>query len=242
MQTEEIVNPLFSIEPFYSKKIRPWKRIIDIIGSLTGMVMMSPLFLFIFLLIKLLSPGPIFFKQERIGYGGKKFKFYKFRTMKPDIDTSLHEEYFAKLIESGANSECSGDPMCKIEKDPRIIPFGNILRKSYLDEIPQLYNVLRGEMSLVGPRPPIPYEVERYSSWHYERFECLPGMTGIWQISGKNRLTFKEMVRLDIQYSRHLSFLFDLKILFKTPFAIIFELMDHNQMVQHSSLGAKTNV
>ena len=239
MQVHAIINPLFSIEPFYSKKIRPWKRIIDIIGSLTGMVMMSPLFLFVFLLIKLLSPGPIFFKQERIGYSGKKFKFYKFRTMKPDIDTSLHEEYFAKLIESGANSECSGDPMCKIEKDPRIIPFGNILRKSYLDEIPQLYNVLRGEMSLVGPRPPIPYEVERYSSWHYERFECLPGMTGIWQISGKNRLTFKEMVRLDIQYSRELSIWLDFKILMKTPFMIIADLFDNQQVALPQKLEVK---
>jgi lipopolysaccharide/colanic/teichoic acid biosynthesis glycosyltransferase len=241
MQIEAITKPFFNIEPFYSKKVLLWKRIIDIIGSLAGMVMLSPLFLFILFLIKLLSPGPAFFKQERIGYGGKKFKFYKFRTMKHDVDPSVHEEYLAKLIESGANSECSGDPMCKIEKDPRIIPFGNILRKSYLDELPQLFNVLRGEMSLVGPRPPIPYEVERYSYWHYERFECLPGMTGFWQISGKNSLTFKEMVRLDIQYSRNLSFLLDLKILMKTPFTIIAELLKHKQMVQHSTLGANTN-
>ncbi|MEJ2100878.1 MAG: sugar transferase [Desulfobacterales bacterium] len=202
----------------------------DILGAIAGLIILAPVMLVISLIIKLFSPGPVIFRQARIGYGGQEFNFYKFRTMKQGIDASTHKTYFAELIQSGAVGESCGQPMYKIENDSRIIPCGNFLRKYYLDEIPQLINVLRGEMSLVGPRPPIPYEVEKYSFWHYERFDSLPGMTGLWQISGKNNLTFKEMVRLDIQYSRELSFWLDLKILITTPIMIISEALGNQQV------------
>lgn len=226
MSIQKFVRSYPTIDLFYVRKNLIWKRSMDIIGSVAGMILLSPLLLAISLFIKVVSPGPILFTQKRIGYGGKIFKFYKFRTMKQGASTSAHKEYFADLIESGSAKEEFGKPMIKLEKDPRIIPFGIFLRKSYLDEIPQLINVLRGEMSLVGPRPPIPYEVERYLFWHNERFASMPGMTGLWQISGKNKLTFKEMVRLDIQYSQELSFWLDLKILVMTPIAILSEIKE----------------
>jgi lipopolysaccharide/colanic/teichoic acid biosynthesis glycosyltransferase len=151
--------------------------------------------------------------------------------MKANADTSGHQEYLCELIneedEDGAESV---KPMAKLDCDnPNIIPFGHFLRNSCLDELPQLINVLFGEMSLVGPRPPIPYEVEEYLIWHKNRFDGLPGMTGLWQVSGKNRLSFKEMIRLDIQYERQMSLLTDLKILFLTPFAILNEYIYSRQ-------------
>ena len=203
-----------------------WKRSMDILGALLGLILLSPVFLLVSALIKIMSPGPVFFKQERVGYGGKQFNFWKFRTMKVNADTSAHRQYFAGLINGAKDAEGGSDqPMAKLDDDnPQIIPFGRILRKSCLDELPQLINVLCGDMSLVGPRPPIPYEVEEYVRWHKGRFDSVPGMTGLWQVSGKNRLTFKEMVRLDIRYSKNLSFFSDLKILMMTPIAIFSEL------------------
>ena len=203
-----------------------WKRSMDILGALLGLILLSPVFLLVSALIKIMSPGPVFFKQERVGYGGKRFNFWKFRTMKVNADTSAHQQYFAGLINGGKDGTGGSEqPMAKLDDDnPQIIPFGRILRKSCLDELPQLINVLRGDMSLVGPRPPIPYEVEEYLRWHKGRFDSAPGMTGLWQVSGKNRLTFKEMVRLDIRYSKNLSFFSDLKILMMTPIAIFSEL------------------
>jgi lipopolysaccharide/colanic/teichoic acid biosynthesis glycosyltransferase len=215
------VNLSTSLQPFYVRKIPVWKRAMDITGSLIGLIILIPLFLFISFLIKIVSPGPVFFKQDRIGYGGKIFTFWKFRTMKVNPDTSRHQQYLADLIKDHNTSEDAEKPMVKLDDtDEQIIAFGRILRKSSVDELPQLINVLRGEMSLVGPRPPIPYEVSEYFQWHNDRFDAVPGMTGLWQVSGKNSLSFKEMVRLDIQYARHLSFLTDLKILVLTPFAI----------------------
>ena len=199
----------------------------DIIGSLVAFIIFSPLFLLIAAIIKIVSPGPIFFQQERIGYGGKKFTFFKFRTMKVNSDASTHQQYYCSLIK-GNDNHCS--PMAKLDDtNPQIIPFGKLLRKTYLDELPQLINVLRGEMSLVGPRPPIPYEVTEYIKWHNGRFDAMPGMTGLWQVSGKNKLTFEEMVRLDIIYSRNLSFLCDLKIMLLTPVVISSELFESLQ-------------
>ena len=196
----------------------------DIIGSLGALIIFSPLFILIAAIIKVVSPGPIFFHQERMGYGGKTFTFFKFRTMDVNYNTSAHQQYYCNLIK-GNDNDCS--PMAKLDDDnPQIIPFGNLLRKTYLDELPQLINVLRGEMSLVGPRPPIPYEVAEYIKWHNGRLDALPGMTGLWQVSGKNKLEFKEMVRLDISYSRNLSFFGDLKILLRTPPAILLELIE----------------
>ena len=172
----------------------------------------------------MVSPGPIFFCQERIGCGGKRFTFIKFRTMTPNCDTTTHQQYFGDLIKC---DDPDSTPMAKLDdSNPQIIPFGKLLRKTYLDELPQLINVLRGDMSLVGPRPPIPYEVAEYVKWHNGRFDAVPGMTGLWQVSGKNKLAFQEMVRLDISYSRNLSLLSDLKILLLTPLAILSELIE----------------
>lgn len=232
---------LETFEPFFVRKIPVWKRALDIFGSLVGLFLFIPLFLVISALIKIVCPGPIFFKQDRIGYGGRKFQFIKFRTMKVDCDTKEHQKHLACLINADGDMDLS---MNKLDDcDDNIIILGRLLRKTYMDELPQLINVLRGEMSLVGPRPPIPYEVEEYLEWHHDRFNAVPGMTGLWQVSGKNNLTFKEMVRLDIQYSRHLSFLSDLKILARTPFVIISELFDSitQKVALSSSLGVKTN-
>ena len=213
-----------ALDPFFVRKIPTWKRTLDIIGSIAALIIFSPFFLLISSIIKMVSPGPVFFLQERIGYGGKKFTFFKFRTMGVNSDTSDHKQYFAKLV-NGDNGH--GSPMTKLDdSNPQIIPFGKLLRKTYLDELPQLINVLRGDMSLVGPRPPIPYEVAEYVKWHNGRFDAVPGMTGLWQVSGKNKLAFQEMVRLDISYSRNLSLLSDLKILLLTPLAILSELIE----------------
>jgi len=200
------------------------KRGFDIVGSAIIILLLSPLFLLVALYIKAVSPGPVFFRQQRIGYGGQPFTFLKFRTMKPGSDSSGHQAYLASLIH-GADEQAGVEaPMTKLDHDPQIIRGGNVLRKSCLDELPQLFNVLRGDMSLVGPRPPIPYEVKEYHSWHRGRFDALPGMTGLWQVSGKNKLTFKEMVRLDIRYARNRSLWMDIKILFRTPLAIMEQL------------------
>jgi lipopolysaccharide/colanic/teichoic acid biosynthesis glycosyltransferase len=213
-----------ALDPFFVRKIPTWKRAMDIIGSLVGLILFSPIFLLISSIIKIVSPGPVFFKQDRIGYGEKKFTFIKFRTMKVNSDTSVHQQYYCSLIK-GNDNHCSS--MSKLDdSNAQIISFGKLLRKTYLDELPQFINVLRGEMSLVGPRPPIPYEVVEYIKWHNGRFDAIPGMTGLWQVSGKNKLSFQEMVRLDISYSRNLSFLIDLKILLLTPFAILSELIE----------------
>jgi lipopolysaccharide/colanic/teichoic acid biosynthesis glycosyltransferase len=214
-----------TIEPFFVRRIPAWKRTLDIFGSFFGLIILSPLFLVIAFLIKIISPGPVFFKQTRIGYGAKEFNFWKFRTMKVNADTASHQQYLSELIQGdNEEGEQPDKPMIKQDNDnPNIIPFGYFLRNSCIDELPQLINVLLGDMSLVGPRPPIPYEVEEYLIWHKDRFDGLPGMTGLWQVSGKNRLTFKEMIRLDIQYERQMSLLTDLKILMMTPFAILNE-------------------
>ena len=207
----------------FPRKMPVWKRLLDIFGASIALVVFSPFFLIIPLLIKVLAPGPVFFKQERVGFGGCKFMFLKFRSMKVNADPTVHRQYWASLINCDEEVE---KPMIKLDgHNSQIIPFFKFIRKTYLDELPQLINVLRGEMSLIGPRPPIPYEVAVYSRWHNGRFDIVPGMTGLWQISGKNRLTFKEMVRLDINYCRNLSFVSDLKILLKTPLVILSEFL-----------------
>ncbi|KPK78230.1 MAG: hypothetical protein AMJ79_00335 [Phycisphaerae bacterium SM23_30] len=204
-----------------------YKRITDIIGSLLGIIILSPFFAIIALLIQLVSPGPVFFKQERMGYLGKRFKMWKFRTMKVGADQEQHQRYLADLIKSGAEGSAdSGKSMKKLENDSRIIPLGNFMRKTAIDELPQLFNVLRGDMSLIGPRPPIPYEVKEYHRWHYGRFDTVPGMTGLWQVSGKNRTTFKEMVRFDITYARGMSWRLDARILAGTIPAIVTQIKD----------------
>ena len=216
-----------TLEPFFVRPLPAWKGVMDIVGALIALVVLSPLLLLVALIIKTVSQGPVFFKQQRVGYAGETFSMWKFRTMRLNVDSSVHQQHVAKLINgSGRNDVSSQMPMTKLDNDSQIIPFGKILRKTCLDELPQLINVLRGEMSLVGPRPPIPYEVENYLQWHYGRFDAIPGMTGLWQVSGKNWLTFDQMVRLDLQYWRKKSSWLDIKILLKTPSAIISQIKD----------------
>jgi len=200
-----------------NKNKHPLKRLFDILMSLIVLVIASPLMHLTALMIKLTSPGPIFFKQQRVGFMGKVFTMYKFRTMEVKTDSGIHQEYVTDLFSSDR-------PMVKIDNCHRLIPFGQIIRRLFIDELPQLFNVILGQMSLVGPRPAIPYEVQAYQDWHMGRLLTLPGMTGLWQVSGKNRLTFNEMVRLDIQYAHECSFLTDMKILISTPIAIISEV------------------
>ena len=239
---EKCVETVQKGSPLIFRKIPVWKRTMDIVGSLAGLIFFSPLFLIISLMIKIVSPGAVFFRQERVGLGGEKFSVLKFRTMKMNTDTSAHQQYLSGLISSKAKDEASDKPMTKLDDgNSQIIFGGKILRKSYLDELPQLINVLLGDMSLIGPRPPIPYEVAEYQQWHNGRLDSRPGMTGLWQISGKNRLSFREMVRLDIRYTRKLSFLADLKILLMTPVAIISELMFDPKKEKPNWKGVKEN-
>jgi lipopolysaccharide/colanic/teichoic acid biosynthesis glycosyltransferase len=205
-----------------------WKRYLDIVGAAASLILFSPIFVLTAGYIKVLSPrGTVFFKQKRIGIGGKPFIMWKFRTMHVHVDHKEHECYLNELICGSGSVDDRIKPMKKLEDACRIIPFCSVLRKLAIDELPQLINVLIGDMSLVGPRPPIPYEVTNYKPWHKGRLDGLPGMTGLWQVSGKNRLNFTEMVRLDIRYFRRLSLFSDLKIMFKTPLAILSQLGDN---------------
>ena len=183
--------------------------------------LLLPLMVLIALIIRMVSAGPVLFKQERIGYLGRRFLCYKFRTMFVNADTGIHQGHLNQLMNSDV-------PMVKMDSqgDPRIIPFGRLLRASGLDELPQLINVLLGQMSLVGPRPCVSYEYENYLPWHRERFNTLPGLTGLWQVSGKNRTTFTEMIELDIQYSRSKTLGLDLKIIFKTVPALMIQMWE----------------
>ncbi len=219
-------------------KIPIWKRFMDIVVSAFVLVVGSPFFLIIAILIKILSPGPTFFKQERMGYMGKTFIMLKFRSMKVGNCTNAHREYLSGLI----RAEKYGDgnlrgPMIKKDNLNSLIPYGNVLRWLCLDEFPQLINVIRGEMSLIGPRPPILYEQEEYQSWHKWRFNALPGITGLWQVSGKNRLSFDQMIRMDIKYSRQISFWLDVKIMLLTPFAILFGAAMNKRKTEMNKVG-----
>jgi len=204
------------VEGVFAQRIPVWKRSFDIVGSLLLIVILSPLFLLLALYIKIVSPGKVLFRQKRVGYRGKEFWFLKFRSMHEDNSTDGHRQYLKGLI-------TNGKPMEKLDskRDPRIIFGGKLIRKACLDECPQLFNVFRGDMSLVGPRPCIPYEAAEYLRWHTHRFDILPGMTGLWQVSGKNRLSFEQMIRLDIAYAKRMSPLLDLKILLLTAPTII---------------------
>jgi lipopolysaccharide/colanic/teichoic acid biosynthesis glycosyltransferase len=203
------------------------KRVIDIIGSIAGLLVFSPLFLIIPVLIKVTSRGPVFFRQERLGRFGKKFVFLKFRSMHIDNDDGIHRKYIINLIDAENNScddseKPGNDGSFKIRNDPRITPVGNFLRKTSLDELPQFINVLKGEMSLVGPRPPIPYECDAYKLWHMKRvIDVKPGITGLWQVEGRSSTSFDEMVRLDLKYIRDRSLWLDIKILLKTPWVVM---------------------
>ncbi len=201
------------------------KRIMDIIGSLIGIVFFAPLMIFIAFVIKLTSQGPVLFKQKRAGYRGELFTFYKFRTMKTNCDESIHKKYVQSLIKGKngrLNNGSTNQPLYKIVKDPRVTKVGRFLRKTSLDELPQFFNVLFGQMSLVGPRPPIPYELADYHNWHYRRvLDAKPGLTGYWQVYGRSRTTFDEMVRMDLYYVRNQSLWFDIQIILKTLTAVM---------------------
>lgn len=183
------------------------KRAVDIFGALLGITLLSPVFIIIAVLVKLTSPGKVFFVQERHGYQGRVFKMYKFRSMAEDAD---------RLIDLYVNMNDTSGHMFKIKKDPRVTPVGKFIRKTSIDELPQLFNILKGDMSIVGPRPPIPREVVKYDAWHELRLSVKPGLTGLWQVSGRNAVGFEEMVRLDLKYIRERSLLYDLKIILKT--------------------------
>jgi len=185
--------------------------------------LLSPLFAAISPLIKLTSPGPALFKQTRVGLRGKPFTMLKFRSMRVNTDPAMHHEYVTKFIRSGAQLHPAGRKVLfKLRDDPRVTPLGRILRKTSLDEIPQFWNVLVGDMSLVGPRPPLPYEVAQYRRWHWGRVcDAKPGITGLWQVVGRSRVTFDEMVRLDLRYAKTCSLATDLQILLATPRAVL---------------------
>jgi exopolysaccharide production protein ExoY len=214
------------------------KRILDMVLVLLALPFLIPLALFVALFIRSVSTGPVLFRQERVGYLGRRFMCFKFRTMYVDADTMTHQGHLRHLINSNT-------PMVKMDSrgDPRIITFGRFLRSSGLDELPQLINVLRGEMSLVGPRPCLPYEYEKYLPWQKERFVTLPGLTGLWQVSGKNKTTFVEMIQLDIKYAKNKTLWWDLEIILMTVPALIIQMLE-TRWSKKMSLGSvrpKTN-
>ena len=196
------------------------KRWLDILGALISLVILSPVMLITAAAIKLTSPGPVIFRQTRLGKRGNPFSFLKFRSMKSGNDDRVHREYVLKLIDgqhAQLNQGKEDKPLYKLKNDSRITAVGKIIRKLSIDELPQLFNVLQGEMSLVGPRPPMPFEVEKYKSWHLRRIlKVKPGITGLWQVEGRSRTSFDDMVRLDIRYVQKWSLWLDLKILAKT--------------------------
>ena len=203
---------------YFSKRGR-LKRALDVMLSIAMLVISSPLVAIIILLIKKSSPGPVLFAQERLGRDGTPFKFYKFRSMMHNSDDAIHRQFAAMFIngdKSGGSDNNAGEDVFKMKSDPRITKIGAWLRKTSLDELPQIYNVMRGDMSLVGPRPPIAYEIENYQPWHMERLKAIPGLTGLWQVSGRSSVSFDEMVRLDIRYINNWSLWADFVILLKT--------------------------
>jgi len=211
-----------------SRPARFAKRAMDIAGSLAIIVGFLPVILVVSLLIKTTSRGPVFFRQERVGQFGRRFVMLKYRSMFHKCDCRSHQEFMVKFIkpkgeECAAPADVDGEePVYKEQNDPRITPVGRWLRKTSFDELPQLFNVLKGDMSLVGPRPPIAYEVECYDIWHRRRIlEMKPGITGLWQVTGRSRTTFDELVRLDLQYTREWSLWLDVKILLMTPIVAI---------------------
>jgi len=202
-------------------RLPAWKRAIDLACCVIALPFLGVVTALMALGLRLTSPGPVLFKQERVGYKGRRFMCYKFRTMAVGSDTKSHQAYYERLVGSNV-------PMVKLDAtgDKRLVPGGWLLRASGLDELPQIINVLQGDMSIVGPRPCIQYEYDSYEPWHRERFNAVPGLTGLWQVSGKNRTTFDEMVRLDIRYSESISLWLDVKIILMTVPALIVQISD----------------
>jgi exopolysaccharide production protein ExoY len=204
-----------------------WKFAPDITCILLALPIWAPLMILLILVTRIGSPGPIFYRQERVGLGGKHFSIWKFRTMQASAETQTHEHYFHELM-------AVDRPMTKLDAygDARLAPFGRFLRASGLDELPQIFNVLCGEMSLVGPRPCTPNEFAHYEPWHCERVNGLPGLTGHWQVNGKNKTTFNEMIAMDLFYLENMSVLLDLKIMLKTGAVIAGQLLESRQTAQ----------
>jgi lipopolysaccharide/colanic/teichoic acid biosynthesis glycosyltransferase len=220
---DPILYPDLTLRQARRTKYDFMKRGLDIIASLTLLIILSPLLLTIAALVKLGSPGPVVFKQMRIGRMTKPFTMFKFRTMYSNADDKVHRDYVSSLIKAAGQAHDPGqNGFFKLTNDPRVTRLGRLLRKTSLDELPQLWNVLRGDMSLVGPRPPLPYELAQYEPWHRWRLlEVMPGITGLWQVTGRSRTSFDEMVRLDVRYARKRSLWTDVKILLATPAAVV---------------------
>ena len=227
-ESRHLTSPLYS-DLFETEKRKKGdlllKRMLDLGGSVLALLAFSPIFLILAAIIKFSSRGPVFFRQQRVGQYGKKFVFLKFRSMRTSTNDAIHKEYVKSFINgTAAKNGCTEDNkgIFKITNDPRVTAIGRFIRRTSLDELPQFWNVLVGEMSLVGPRPPIPYEIEAYDIWHRRRLlEVKPGITGLWQVHGRSKTTFDEMVRLDLQYSRTWTPFLDLKILLDTPRAVL---------------------
>jgi lipopolysaccharide/colanic/teichoic acid biosynthesis glycosyltransferase len=228
MKSEALINrhQTFSLRPSQeagqdgSALVPLWKRVLDLSLIAFAAPAWLPIMLGLGAAIKILSPGPVLFRQERIGLGGRRFVCFKFRTMHAGTNTAAHEKHLAELIQSGR-------PMTKLDgHDPRLIPLARLLRSTGLDELPQLFNVIRGEMSIVGPRPCTPKEYEAYSISQRARTGMLPGLTGLWQVNGKNHTTFNEMIELDIRYINALSFWRDLAIILRTPVTLVVQVRE----------------
>ena len=193
------------------------KRPLDVVGALLLLALFSPLMLCLSALIRMSSPGPALFAQQRVGLQARPFTFYKFRTMKTHCDDNVHREYVSRFIQGRDPADAALTPTFKLQSDPRVTRIGRWLRKTSLDELPQLFNVLRGDMSLVGPRPALPYEVAQYQPWHLQRLvRAKPGLTGLWQVEGRSRVPFEDMVRMDLHYASNCSLWGDLKLLART--------------------------
>jgi len=204
-----------------------WKTGLDITCILLSLPLWMPLIILLILVTRIASPGPIFYRQKRVGLGGRHFFIWKFRTMKLSAETQTHERYLENLM----RVDC---PTTKLDAygDPRLAPFGRVLRASGLDELPQIFNVLHGEMSLVGPRPCTPNEFDHYEPWQRQRVNCLPGLPGYWQVNGKNKTTFREMIAMDLFYLKNMSILLDLKIMLRTGTAIAGQLSESSHAPQ----------
>ncbi|MGH7984402.1 MAG: sugar transferase [Candidatus Udaeobacter sp.] len=217
-----------------------WKASLDLTCILFLLPLWLPLMILLMLVTRVASPGPIFYRQKRIGLGGRHFFIWKFRTMRLSAETQTHERYFENLM----RVDC---PMTKLDAygDPRLAPFGRILRASGLDELPQIFNVLQGEMSLVGPRPCTPNEFARYEPWQRQRVNCLPGLTGYWQVNGKNKTTFRRMIEMDLFYVKNMSIWLDLKIMLKTGTVMAGQIFEsrqgpHRSQQEDGSPGSRT--
>jgi lipopolysaccharide/colanic/teichoic acid biosynthesis glycosyltransferase len=225
----DISNPAFYPDIFHQNEAKKLplavKRTMDVIGAAVAIMLLSPVFCLIALAVKLTSEGPVLFRQQRIGQFGVSFEFLKFRSMYTSNCAEIHKTYVREFISGKtetAASNSSEKTVFKIKNDPRVTPVGKFLRRTSLDELPQFWNVLKGEMSLVGPRPPVPYEIEAYYIWHRRRvLEAKPGITGLWQFHGRSKTTFDQMVRLDLQYAKKWSPMLDVKILLQTPGAVL---------------------